>query len=88
MYDSNTNGDIESAVKQVKGMVRTMKLGIEARIGGRIPQKHPVIPWIVRQAGQAINRFQTGKDGMTAHRRLRGRNFRRRLLISVSRCGI
>ena len=42
-YDSSGNGEIESAVKQVTGVLRTNKLDLERRIEMVIPQSHPVI---------------------------------------------
>ncbi len=46
-YDSQTNGDAENAVKQVQKRLRTLKLDLEARIQKRIPNKHPVLTWLV-----------------------------------------
>ena len=39
-YDSQANGSVEAAVKQVKCRVRTLKLCLERRIGKRIPPRH------------------------------------------------
>ena len=33
------------------------------------------IPWLVRHPAQTINRYPVGKDGKTAWRRLRGKNY-------------
>ena len=33
-------------------------------------------PWIVRHAGNTINRYHRGTDGMTAYRRLKGKEFK------------
>ena len=41
-YDSQANGAVESAVKQIKGRLRTMKLCLERRIKKRIPPRHPL----------------------------------------------
>ncbi len=32
-YDSQANGEVGNAITQVKGMIRTMKLSLEARYG-------------------------------------------------------
>ena len=58
-----------------QGMVRSLKLALEARIGAEVPEDHPVVPWLVRHAAQAVNRYRIGSDGLTRHRRLKGRDF-------------
>ena len=58
-------------------MIRTYILAIEARLGAELPEDHILIPWIVKHAAASINRYQVGEDGFTAHRRLRGRNFKK-----------
>jgi hypothetical protein len=78
--DSRAAGDIESAMEQVQGMVRTYELAIEAKIKGEIPEDHPLIEWIVRHAAAHLNRYQIGNDGMTAHRRLRGTSFKKEVV--------
>ena len=54
-----------------------MKDDMEANLGNRIPEDHPVIPWTVKHAAATMNRFQVGKDGRTAYRRLKGKNFKK-----------
>ena len=49
-YDHKSNGSIENGVKQVQGMIRTLKLGAVVRIQRRIPATHPVFSWLVEQA--------------------------------------
>ena len=73
--DSQSNGEIEVTVQVVEGQVRTMKCHLENRIQQEIPTEHPVLPWLVRHAGATISRYQRGRDGMTAYRRLKGREF-------------
>ncbi len=85
--ESRAAGDIESAMKQVQGMIRSYKLAIEAKIEGEIPEDHSLIAWIVKHSAANLNRFQVGSDGMTAHRRLRGISGRK-LWILVSQFGI
>ena len=50
---------------------------MEANLGKKIPEDHPVIAWMVKHAAATMNRFQVGRDGKTAYRRLKGRNFKR-----------
>ena len=49
-YDSRANGSVENACKQLKGQIRTLKLGLEQRIQKRIPEEHPVMTWLVEHA--------------------------------------
>ena len=41
-YDPQTNGAAESAVRLEKGMLRTLQLDLEERVGARIPVGHPI----------------------------------------------
>ena len=75
--EHQSNGEIENAVRQVQGMTRTIKSGLEEKIEKKIERNSPIIPWMVRHAAASINRYQIGKDGKTAHRRLRGKEFNR-----------
>ena len=53
-YDPQANGAAESAVKQVKGRLRTMKLCLERRIRKRIPPRHPIIAWMVTHVADLL----------------------------------
>ena len=75
--DSQSNGEVEISVQVVEGQIRTMKCQLEHRIGQEISMDSPVLPWLVRHAGNTITRYQKGTDGMTAHRRCRERDFTR-----------
>ena len=70
----------ENAVKQVQAMARTYKLALEKRLGVEIGEDHPIMPWLIKHGAANKNRLHLGKDGMTAQRRLRGRNFRRSIV--------
>ena len=49
--DSNSNGRVERAIQDLKGLTRTLRSALEADIGGKINLDHPVVPWMVRHAG-------------------------------------
>ena len=66
VYDSSGNGDVESAVKSVTGVLRTNKLDMEQRIGMRIPQSHPLFSWLVEYSAWMLNIRNLGDDGKTA----------------------
>ena len=46
-YDSRASGSIENAVKQVQGLLRTVKLWFEKHLGGTVPESHPTLAWMV-----------------------------------------
>ena len=79
-YDPQSNGAIESAVKSTKGKLRTIVLGLEARIRHRIPPDHPIISWIVQHTTFLMNRQIKGPDGRTGYERVRSRAYSTRLL--------
>ncbi len=54
--DSNSNGKVERAVQDVKGLIRTLRSALEEKIGERIGLDHPIVPWMVRHAGHLIPR--------------------------------
>ena len=75
--DSQSNGEIEMAVQMVEGQVRTLKSQLESRLNRVIPADNNLLPWLVRHAGALLSRYHQSSDGMTAYRRLRGRNYDR-----------
>ena len=79
-YDSQSNGSTEVGVKMVRGMFRTLKLCLEARLGKLIPISHPIVPWLLEHACLLLNTAVRGTDGHTAWARARGRPFRQIVL--------
>ena len=74
-FDSHANGDAESAAKAIRGQVQTLGSCFEARLGHRIPIKHPLMAWLVKHAAALITIRVRGHDGQTPYSRLRGRQF-------------
>ena len=71
--EPQSNGSVENAVKQVKGMIRTLMLALQARIQGEIPVDHPVMLWLVEHAAELLTKHLVGHDGKTAYARLFGK---------------
>ena len=71
--ESKSNGMIESAVRELEGMIRTTKDHIETKMGGKLDQDSPMLAWIVESAGTIITRYRIGSDGRTAYQRLKGK---------------
>ena len=71
--DSDSNGRIERAIRDMKGMIRTIRSSIEDKTGKTIKLSDNIVPWIVRHAGYIITRCKVGSDGKTAMQRMKGR---------------
>ena len=65
VHDSASNGAVENTIQQVQGQFRTMKDSLESRIGARILEDSPIVPWLVMHAAQTINRYHVNADGCT-----------------------
>ena len=74
--ESQSNGEVESAIKQVQGHIRTLRLNLQARYQEVLPDKHKIITWLVPHAAQCLNRYLVGVDGKTARQRLKGKVFK------------
>ena len=79
-YDSQSNGGTEVGVRLVRGLLRTVKLCLEARIGKYIPVDHAVMPWMVEHVCLLLNVVVRGEDGITSWQRVRGRLFGQQML--------
>ncbi len=79
-YDSQANGGTEVGIRIVRGLFRTLKLCLEARIGKFVPIGHALIPWLLEHTCTLLNAKLRGNDGLTAWGRIRGRTFNQRLL--------
>ena len=54
-----------------------MKDSLESRIGARISEDSPIVPWLVMHAAQTINRYHVNDDGCTNYYRWKGKPFKR-----------
>ncbi len=71
--DSNSNGAVERAIREVKGMTRTLRCHLEEKLGKKIKLDDPIVPWMVRHAAYLITRCRVGPDGKTAMQKIKGR---------------
>ena len=53
--------------------MRTIKAGLESRLGKKIPIKHPVILWMVEHVSSIINRHFVASHGKTAYEFVHGK---------------
>ena len=80
VYDSQSNGGIEIGVRIIRGMFRTLKLCLEARLNKYLPVNHPITAWLLEHTSMLINARARGSDGRTPWQRIKGRRFRQLLL--------
>ena len=78
--DPQSHGIAEKAVQDTLGHVRTLKLGLEHRIGHPVSDAHPVFEWICEHAGWLITHLRIGTDGLTAWQRITGRSCKQELV--------
>ena len=71
LHDSQCNGLVESAVKDVKDAARTNLACLVRRFGQEFTGEHPCLD---------LNRCRRGADGKTAYELRKGRKFERGLL--------
>ena len=76
---SQSNGLAESAIKELIDQVRTLKMSLEHRVQGRLPNNNSRVAWLVEHASYLINRCKLGTDGRTAYGRLHGKESTARL---------
>ncbi len=79
-YDSQANGGIETGVRLIRGLFRTVKMCTEARINKFIPVDHPITAWMLEHVCLLLNTMVRGTDGLTAWGRVKGRSFGQQLL--------
>ncbi len=79
-YDSQSNGSVELGIRLIRGMFRTAKCCLEARLGKTIPVQHALIPWMLEHVCLLMNVLVRGNDGLTSWQRLRGRPFGQQLV--------
>ena len=73
--DSQSNGFVERAVRSIEEMVRTHKIALEVKIGGKLNIKHSAIGWMIEHCADILNKCQVGKDGRTLYERLKGKKY-------------
>ena len=68
-----SNGGVERGVQSVEGQVRTMKLGLEERLGMDIDAEERIVHFLPEYASYLLNRLEVGKDGKTSYERTKGK---------------
>ncbi|MDA8583663.1 hypothetical protein N9L68_05500, partial [bacterium] len=71
--EHQSNGLAEATGRHVRYQSRAVKLQLQCRIGCKVADDEPVMPWLLRWAAMSMPRFQKGRDGRTPYQRQRGR---------------
>ncbi|CAK9017766.1 Retrovirus-related Pol polyprotein from transposon TNT 1-94 [Durusdinium trenchii] len=58
-----------------------MKSALEEKLGKSIPDRHAIWTWLARHACFLISRYRVGPDGRTPYERLKGKRWRRPLVV-------
>ena len=77
LYDSQSNGLAECAVKDANDAVRKNLACLVRRFGQEFPGGHPVLSWLVKYSVAMVNRCRRGPDSKTAYELRKGRKFAR-----------
>ena len=76
MESTPRNGAVESAMREVKRLTRTLKFALEAHVG-KIVQSFSILEWIPTMAADAISFFRIGRDGLMVEMRRSGRAWKK-----------
>ena len=78
-WDSRANGIAETTVKEVSGLLRTIKLDVEKASHVSLQPGHAVMTWMVEHVATILSRHKIGIDGETAFERIHRRRANRPL---------
>ena len=84
--DKESNGLIENAVMQIRGIIRTIKRHTESVTQEPRSDESPTLPWLVEHAGCILSRSHKGRDGKTPSERLHWKCRRKNLFRLLRRC--
>ena len=71
--DKATNGFIENSIREVEGMIRTLKDQVEKYSGVKVNKDSPLLPWLVIHASNLITCYKIQPDGRSSYQRLKGK---------------
>ena len=60
-------------MKELAGMIRTLKDFVEHKANAKLKEDEPILAWIIEYVGILITRNKVGSDGKTAYQRLKGK---------------
>ena len=78
--DSNSNAKIERVIRDVKGLVRTLRADLQDKIKKPVNLDSPIVPWMIRHAGYVLTRVRVHPCGRTSLTRMKGQKTHRPML--------
>jgi hypothetical protein len=75
--DHAANGFAETGVRELKGIIRTMKSALEEKLGRRLEKDDPLLAWLPRHAASMLSRYRLGENGKTAEQMRTGKKWRK-----------
>ena len=76
---SKTNAKVERAVRKWREQFRKLKLELESKLGMRISQNHPMVPWMVTWAAEVTMKFEVKRSGRTGYEEITGHKVRHKV---------
>ena len=73
-----SNGEAESSVGITQGLARTLKDHVEHKVGQQLDPRSPILGWLIEYVGTLYTLFsfdEKARDGLTAFRRIKGRDW-------------
>ena len=71
--ESRSDAPVEGTMPRVQGQMRTINVSIARAVGEELDVKPIVWHWVVERAADIFNRHGIGEDGVTFHKRVKGR---------------
>ncbi|CAK0861016.1 unnamed protein product, partial [Prorocentrum cordatum] len=75
--EHQSNGGIEVTVREVKRQVRATRYALEAKLGRKVDDDHPILKWLPQCAAACIGRHRRGTDGLAGEQRRSGRDWKK-----------
>ena len=72
-HDPQSNGVAEKGVQDATGVVRTLKLALEQRIGVKIEDSDKIVEWMLEHSGWILSNCVVGRGGRVSAQRITGR---------------
>ena len=63
--ESQSNGTVERAIKEVQNQVRKLKMQLEENIADQLSNESPIWPWLIQYAAQIIHTFKVHKEAVS-----------------------
>ena len=68
MGESQNNGSVEHAIKEVQHQIRKLKMQLEQNMADKLDNESPIWPWLIQYAAQVIHTFKIHKEDQRSSR--------------------